>query len=111
MLATTVSFHKLKFCDRSSHGSTGIAKMSDRKTSIIAWLSNLFESVCDKMLMKEEFHLPCFILWNDINNDLNGYLRERNFPILSKTSFIKIKHDIMFLCLPFFRLEKTFFQM
>ena len=85
--------------------------MSDRKISIIAWLSNLFESVCDKMLMKEEFHLPCFILWNDINNDLNGYLRERNFPILSKTSFIKIKHDIMFLCLPFFRLEKTFFQM
>ena len=64
-------------------------------------VSNFFESVCDKMPMKEEYHLSCFILWNDINNDLNAYLREENYPLLSKSAFTKVIRDLTFLLLTF----------
>jgi hypothetical protein len=88
--ATTISSYKLKFCNQQSHGSSGIPKINSRLNTAISWLSNYFNTVCEKMPTKNELHLPCFIIWNDINNDLNQYLSEQGYKKISSSFFTKV---------------------
>lgn len=97
MDVTTVSTYKLKYCNRSSHGSTGSAKVNTRLSSTIAWLANFFNSICEKMPTKEEFHLPCFILWNDVNKDLNQYLTEEGYKTVTASYFTKVSMNYIYI--------------
>ena len=90
MKATTVTFYKLKHCFRSTHLSSGTLRQNGRISTIIAWLSNYFNDTCEKMPTRNEFHLPCFILWKDILNELNRYLVKENRKQITMSYFTKV---------------------
>ena len=90
MKATTVSSYKLKHCIRSTHLSSGTLRQNGRMSTIIAWLSNYFNDTCEKMPTRNEFHLPCFILWKDILNELNRYLVKENRKQITMFYFTKV---------------------
>ena len=87
MKATTVSFHKMKNCYKVSHSAKDISRQNGRKSSILAWLSNFFDDVCEKMPTKEEFHLSCFMLWKDIMYHLNIFLNQEGHKVVEKSFF------------------------
>jgi hypothetical protein len=66
----------LKHCFRKEHATTSTKLVSPRLSTIIAWLENYFDDVCDKMPTKDEYYLPCFIFWNNIREELNKFLAE-----------------------------------
>ena len=67
MLVTTVSKHKLTNCFKVTHSSKGISRQTDRMSSVLTWVSNYFSNVCDQMPTKDEFHLPCYLLFKNNN--------------------------------------------
>ena len=87
MKATTVSFHKMKNCYKVSHSAKDISRQNGRKSSILAWFSNFFDDVCEKMPTKEEFHLSCFMLWKDIMYHLNIFLNQEGHKVVEKSFF------------------------
>lgn len=91
MLATTVSSYKLKHCYVESTAGLGIKRISPRLETVIAWLGTYFDSICEKMPTKNEFHLPNFIFWSDVLEELNDYLDENeNYHQLSPSYFSKV---------------------
>ena len=87
MKATTVTSFKLKNCYKVSHGSFGISRQTNRMSSTLAWLSNYFSDICEKMPTKDEFHLPCFMLWKDILNELNNFLTKEGHKQITLSYF------------------------
>jgi hypothetical protein len=108
LIATTATLHKLKYCFRNSHHSNSIPKKNARLECVIAWLSNYFNSVCEKMPTKEEFHLPCFIVWKDILVDLNQYLETENYTKLTPSYFTRVI-TFIFVLIYFFRSKNNIF--
>ena len=96
MKATTVTSFKLKNCYKVSHGSFGISRQTKRMSSTLAWLSNYFSDICEKMPTKEEFHLPCFMLWKNIINELNIFLKRENFKQITMSYFTQVTYIYMF---------------
>ena len=90
MLVTTVSKHKLTNCSKLTHSSKGISRQTDRMSSVLAWLSNYFSSACDQMPTKDEFHLPCYILWKDILDQLNEYLTMNGSAVVTLSYFTTV---------------------
>ena len=87
MKATTVTPFKLKNCYKVSHGSFGISRQTNRMSSTLAWLSNYFSDICEKMPTKDEYHLPCFMLWKDILNELNNFLTKEGHKQITLSYF------------------------
>ena len=90
MKATTVTFHKMKNCYKVNHSSREISRQNGRKSIILAWFSNFFDDICDKMPTKEEFHLSCYMLWKDIMEQLNIFLIKEKHKVVEKSFFSKV---------------------
>ena len=107
MMATTVTTYKLKYCFRESHMAAGTMKVTGKLSSIITWLGNYFDSVCEKMPTRDEFHLPNFIFWNDVLKELNGFLisdgRKRTTPSYFSKVRCETLHSDLFNVLTVFR--------
>ena len=111
MMATTVTPYKLRYCFRESHMASGIMKITGKLSSIISWLGNYFDSVCEKMPTKDEFHLPNFIFWNDVLNELNDFLISEGRRRTTPSYFSKVKratsHTYFHNILTIFRSENS----
>jgi hypothetical protein len=90
MMATTITPYKLKYCFRETHMASGTMKVTGKLSSIIVWLGNYFDSVCEKMPSREEFHLPNFIFWNDILKELNTFLLSEGRRRVTPSYFSKV---------------------
>jgi hypothetical protein len=97
MIATTVTSYKLKHCYAESSSALGIKRSSPRLEAVIGWLGTYFDSVCEKMPTRNEFHLPSFIFWADVLQELNDFIDENeHFHFLSPSYFSKV--CFMFAC-------------
>jgi hypothetical protein len=114
MMATTITPYKLKYCFRETHMTSGTLKVTGKLSSIIVWLGNYFDSVCEKMPSREEFHLPNFIFWNDVLKELNTFLLSEGRRKTTPSYFSKVGratlHSIFGAFLTIFRSEKNISQ-
>jgi hypothetical protein len=90
-LALCISNYKLKHFRSSIHGNSGLSRMKAYVLVAIAWLTVLFEIMCDKMPTRDEFHLPCYIQWRDIWKQLNQYLGSMHQNQISESYFTRIR--------------------
>jgi hypothetical protein len=90
MLATTVSAYKLKN-HTAMHGLKGTKQNKERTCTSIAYLSNNFDCVCDKMPEKNERHLPPYLQWEDVRKDLNDYLSSQKQTTWSPSGFCTMR--------------------
>ncbi len=103
MLSTSVTPHKLKYHFRTTHSLTGIIKTTERSSVAMVWLSNFFDSICDKMPTSGEYHLPPYLQWSDVLSDLNDHLTICALPVMTETYFSRFHH----LCFPKVKLPAT----
>ena len=87
LLVTGVTKYKIQHCNRTIHGNKNITRITDRLDTALAWLERYFYSVCDHMPTKNEYHLPCFLQWKDVLNDLNSYLDSKSIKKYSQPQF------------------------
>ena len=107
IVASTVTPFKLKNCYKVSHASKGVSRQTNRMSSTLAWLSNYFTDICEKMPTKDEFHLPCFILWKDILKELNVFLTKEGHKQITLSYFTLVMY-IFFQYLTFQIRKKHF---
>jgi hypothetical protein len=97
LLSTTIIAYKLKHCFAESYLGTASKKISPRLETIIAWLETYFDSVCEKMPVKDEYYLPSFIFWANVLEDLNFYLyKKKEFNAVSLLYFSQVWYSSKF---------------
>ena len=79
-----------------------MARVTDRLSSTLAWLKSYLLAVCDHMPTKNEYHLPCFLQWKDVHNELNTYLGSKGMKKYSQPQF----HHLMKSHFPHVKLPK-----
>ncbi len=90
LLATSVTPHKLQHHFRTTHSLSGVLHTTPRTSAAIVWLTNFFDSVCDKMPTSGEYHLPPYLQWSDILQDLNTFLQTNGHRSFSDNYFSRL---------------------
>ena len=102
LAATGATKYKLLHCSRTIHGNKNMARVTDRLSSTLAWLKSYLLAVCDHMPTRNEYHLPCFLQWKDVHNELNTYLGSKGMKKYSQPQF----HHLMKSHFPHVKLPK-----
>jgi len=84
---TGATKYKLMNCTRTIHGNNNITRINHRLESTLTWLKSYFYIVCDQMPTRNEYHLPCFLQWKDVLDELNTYLISKEFKGYSQPQF------------------------
>jgi hypothetical protein len=93
---TTVTTYKLKHYFHDKHAKSSTKIIFPKLSSIIAYLGIYFENICDKMPTNDKYHLPYFIFWNNILQELSSFLYKEEYQTFVIPSYFSVVKNVYF---------------